>query len=141
RIQPQEARDARLAAAAVEMSGTKDTAPAAAEKPKSKRNYLVRHWRGELSLPVSYWLNGLLVLFAATVAGLTFSSLVQTSHVTAGAQMAAALICFTVVIVALSTWQLTGIWRSATRYSASGKRFWGTAAKVVVVLGAVRSAI
>ncbi|MCA2998445.1 MAG: DUF4339 domain-containing protein [Rhodocyclaceae bacterium] len=25
-----------------------------------KANYLVRHWRGELSLPVSYWLNNIL---------------------------------------------------------------------------------
>src|SRR5262249_41811610 len=27
---------------------------------KNRSNYVVRHWRGELSLPVSYWINGLL---------------------------------------------------------------------------------
>jgi hypothetical protein len=25
------------------------------------RNYLMRHWRGELSLPISYWVNGSLL--------------------------------------------------------------------------------
>lgn len=92
-------------------------------------------------MPVSYWLNGLLVVLAAIAAGVTLSSLVDGNHVTAGVPMAAALTCFTLVIALLSIWQLTGTWRSATRYAESGKRFWGTAAKVVVVLGAIRSAI
>jgi hypothetical protein len=144
-IQAKDVRVEPAAAGAVEAStARKDLAPAApttAEKPKSRANYLARHWRGELSLPVSYWLNGLLVLLAATAAGLTFSSFVQSSQVTAGAPMAAALTCFTIVIVLLSTWQMVGIWRSATRYSASGKAFWGTAAKIVVVLGAIRSVV
>jgi GYF domain 2 len=138
-IRPEE----RSASTAVESTAEiQEPAPAAGktEKQKSSRNYLVRHWRGELSLAVSYWLNGLLVVLAAIAAGVTLSSLVDGNHVTAGVPMAAALTCFTLVIALLSIWQLTGTWRSATRYAASGKRFWGTAAKVAVVLGVIRSA-
>ena len=31
----------------------------AAQSSKS-RNYFLRHWRGELSLPVTYWINNIL---------------------------------------------------------------------------------
>lgn len=33
--------------------------------PEKKANYLVRHWRGELSLGVSYWVNRFLANVAA----------------------------------------------------------------------------
>ena len=38
--------------------------------PEASRNYFLRHWRGELSLPVSYWVNGILggLLIGITVA-------------------------------------------------------------------------
>jgi len=98
-----------------------------------KRNYLVRHWRGELSLPVSYWLNGLLasifivavtVLFAGLVGGVRNSGLI-----------AILIITFLVVIVALMTWQCGGTWRSASRRGG----FWAGAAKVAIVIGVART--
>ena len=47
------------------------TLPTASAAPiKRKGNYFVRHWRGDLSLGVSYWLNGLLAyLLVAILAG------------------------------------------------------------------------
>jgi len=35
------------------------------ESGEKNTNYFIRHWRGELSLPVSYWVNGFLALIAA----------------------------------------------------------------------------
>lgn len=43
-----------------------------AAKPR-RRSYLARHWRGELSLPVSYWVNGCLV-------SVLILAIVQTPH-------------------------------------------------------------
>jgi hypothetical protein len=33
---------------------------------EARTNYIVRHWRGELSLPLSYWVNGVALSLAAT---------------------------------------------------------------------------
>jgi hypothetical protein len=34
----------------------------------NSRNYFIRHWRGELSLPVSYWIKGAILNVIATLA-------------------------------------------------------------------------
>jgi len=31
--------------------------------PSNRNNYFVRHWRGEISLPISFWLNGICGIF------------------------------------------------------------------------------
>src|SRR5262249_8126859 len=43
------------------------TAPVAKASGSSSGNYLVRHWRGQLSLPVSYWINGVLLNVVAAI--------------------------------------------------------------------------
>jgi hypothetical protein len=104
------------------------------------RNYVARHWRGELSLPVSYWLNGILggVMVGATTGVLGFAINRQ-----GDAQPILWLFSLTVtwVLAALLTiWQAVGAWRSATGYRQSGKRFWGGAAKTLTLLGVVQLA-
>jgi hypothetical protein len=105
------------------------------------RNYFVRHWRGELSLPVSYWVNGLLATIAASTTSFGFITLIEGGEVRAGAPMALALICFILLLLALSAWQMVGIWRSATRRSGRGSRVWPVLAKASVIIGIVRVAI
>jgi len=48
-----------------------------APKAARKRNYFVRHWRGELSLPVSYWLNGLIVVILTVALTVAFSEAIE----------------------------------------------------------------
>ena len=104
-----------------------------------KRNYFARHWRGELSLPVSYWVNGFLAGIAAAMLAAIFTVLVQGFKAAAGTAMALSLVGFVAAILGLATWQWVGVWRSATSYQASGKRFWGGLAKVAVVVAAIAS--
>ena len=108
------------------------------QAPK-RHNYFVRHWRGELSLPVSYWLNGLLAGLLAFALALILVVFTEANKSGSPALTSFALICFTVAISGLATWQFVGIWRSATKYQASGKAFWGGLAKLVVVLGIART--
>ena len=104
------------------------------------RNYFRRHWRGELSLPVSYWLNGFLI---AVVVGVGF---VLVKYLSSGSDEARpllwlfSLIAAWVLAVLLTIWQAVGVWRSATRYQQGGKSFWGGAAKALTTLGIVRLA-
>ena len=103
-------------------------------------NYIVRHWRGELSLPVSYWLNGIL---GAVIVGATVGVLAYTINRQGAAQPLMWLISLIVAWMSaalLTVWQAVGVWRSATRYRQSGRRFWGVAAKALALLGVVQLA-
>ena len=42
--------------------------PATARRQSRRTNYVARHWRGELSLPVSCWVNGVLGNIAVVLA-------------------------------------------------------------------------
>jgi hypothetical protein len=113
--------------------------PLPPEAPRS-RNYFLRHWRGELSLPVSYWLNGIL---GGLLIGITVAVLAVITHRQGEARPL--LWLFNLVAIwllgtLLTLWQAVGVWRSAIRYRRSGKRFWGGLAQTVTLLGAAQYA-
>lgn len=101
-------------------------------------SYFARHWRGELSLPVSYWINGValglvLALVARRVFGNTEALVVK--HPQGFSLLALASF---VALGAFTVWQLVGIFRSARRYLAEGRsKLWGSLAMVAVVIGLV----
>jgi hypothetical protein len=108
--------------------------------PSPSNNYFARHWRGELSLPKSYWVNG--IVFGLIV-GLAVASIGYGVNSRGEAQPVVwlATLIGTWVIVALFTmWQAVGVWRSATNYKTGGKHFWGGLAKTVTVLGVLNLA-
>ena len=104
----------------------------------ARPNYLVRHWRGELPLGISYWLNGSLLgnLVPALVVGAAMAAHASpngTLRITTSLALAA-------IVLSLATyvWSIVGIWRSAGRHvQRGGKAGWATAAKVFVVFGLV----
>jgi hypothetical protein len=104
----------------------------AARDPTVKRgNYFIRHWRGQLSLGVSYWVNGFLASFVvAIVAGS-----VAAAKADLRTYSALLLAVFALAIIA-SVWQGVGVWRSASNhFSRGGTHFWAGTAKVMVILG------
>lgn len=111
-----------------------DPATDAAPEQGRRRNYFVRHWRGELSLPVSYWVNGTLIagigmgllsagLGAIAATGLSLSSL------------SILIILFLALSGVVWLWSLVGIWRSAGHHpDRGGNVFWTGAARIIVAL-------
>ena len=109
-------------------------------KNETRNNsYVLRHWRGELPLWKSYWVNGSLV---------TLASLVLVSFVTVQAAnewltrfwktTSIVFILIWVAIYLLTTWQLVGIWRSAQSHIRnSGTFFWARIAQVVLIVGTI----
>jgi hypothetical protein len=91
-------------------------------------DYVYRHWRGELSLPVSYWLNGCLLSVTLNALGrVTVESSAWQLQV-----FGASLALLGIPIIAV--WQLIGIYRSA-----NGKLgIWSKLAKGSVVFGWLR---
>ncbi len=97
-----------------------------------KANYLVRHWRGELSLPVSYWLNNIL----ASV--FLFTTIFALGAMLDDYDPKSAIVLWsiaTLIYVAIVIWQLVGTWRSAVRRRAEDGSAWASLAQLAIVFG------
>lgn len=103
---------------------------------QGRRSYVVRHWRGELSLPLSYWVNGGLLGVVVGAAIAVVATVIMYEQIDEQPLPALVLMCAIWLCLALiMLWQAVGIWRSGTRYQAAGNGPWGGIAKIMVVLG------
>ena len=104
--------------------------------PGKPGNYVVRHWRGELSLGTSYWINGWLVSVGGTVA--VFVVHAQIEHAESN-YLPFFFLAGVWAFQGLGTlWYCVGTWRSADRPTPGGWiSSWATPARISVVLGAV----
>lgn len=110
---------------------------------RKAQNFIARHWRGELSLPVSYWL----ISFAANVCG-TLAVIVLTTTFTPndGYEPAGILVllgAIWAILLVLLVWQIVGLWRSAERraeeqFKLRRSAFWARAAQFMAVIGVLQ---
>jgi hypothetical protein len=106
-----------------------------------RTNYFVRHWRGQLSLGISYWVNTVLGGCFLVFLGAMIGSAVILSATPLAIICALALIAYALTIVAF-VWQYVGIWRSASNHVArGGSGAWATVAKIIVVIGTMRCVV
>lgn len=104
-------------------------------------NYITRHWRGDLSLGVSYWVN-LFLLTLVIQAAFRLSAEMKFLGGLSYHQAAIALTAMVGASLIIGLWQLVGTWRSSDKHTArGGRKGWATAAKVVMVLAVIRSGI
>lgn len=109
-------------------NSTEDVVPV--EFPPKQANYFIRHWRGDLSLGISYWVNG---MFGIIFVILTSKLRVEFQDKASLKLVAVySLIIFALVLV-ITAWQAVGVWRSADKHvSRGGSRGWGTVARIAV---------
>jgi len=101
---------------------------------RAKRNYFVRHWRGELSLPISYWVNNVFATFVATLAFVTVGNMDHGEFSLKA--IAVGYLGALVLWLLMWLWAVVGIWRSADQHvGRGGSSTWATVAKVMVVIG------
>lgn len=102
--------------------------------PVEEGSYVGRHWTGDLSLGVSFWVNSFLL-------GIAFGVIVfiVVYAVASGGNRGAIMLVLIALIpisITLSVWQLVGIWRSAENHKYhTGRKGWAVVAQVLVVLG------
>ena len=107
--------------------------------PEQKSNFIVRHWRGDLSLPVSYWIIGFFGNISAMVIVAIIVAASQASTYNPSLIFAVQVGIWGSIGVIL-TWQLVGVWRSANAYIKAGRPVvWAGLAKLMVVLGFLSS--
>jgi hypothetical protein len=119
---------------------TTDEAKSAAEfEPERRFGYLRRHWRGDLGLGISYWVNCVLLSIMLSLLGLGIGHGIGVLRVPPTA-LAVAISMMVPLGMVITLWQSVGTWRSAGRHiPLGGRRVWSLAAKILVVAGLVRS--
>jgi len=109
----------------------------------ARRNFVVRFWRGELPLGISYWVFGLLLSLLFTALLRAIATLLrpdQLAPVGLFWSLGAILAAFALVRL----WQAVGILRSAAHHAAACRlagrsTFWARTAQVTIVLFALAS--
>ena len=106
--------------------------PGQREKP-GRQNWVARHFRGDLPLAASYWINSIVVGILIYVAGLAIATAVRRYEY--AYSLTAGFFGYWIVIFILQIWLWVGIWRSSNRHISTNKRyFWATAAKIMVCI-------
>lgn len=104
---------------------------------KRSNSYIARHWNGELPLYVSFWINGVLLNYAGYYGTVGLQGAVDIPE--HPRMFALLIVMMWVLSVAVTVWQLTGIWHSAkAKVARTGKRFWPRAAQTLVLLSCVQ---
>lgn len=114
------------------LSSSNSAAPEA--KP---RHYFVRHWLGDLSLGISYWINwGLIAgVIHLVLIAIVSEYVTQTESLRSHAQ---AYVLGVVAGVIPWVWGMVGSWRSSNKHVArGGRQGWASATKIMVILGIV----
>lgn len=83
----------------------------------TSRNYFVRHWRGELSLPISYWINGSLLGVGFLLLFLLMGEVTNDWELRTTAFLMLGLMT---LLVLVTIWSSVGILRSASQHAKRG---------------------
>lgn len=103
-----------------------------------RSSYVRRHWRGELSLARSYWINMVLVsvILQWLAVGLGNGIDITQYAVT----FALSFVMLWLGLAAITIWQLVGLWRAAVNHIAQTHRaFWARMVQFSVAIGALQS--
>lgn len=97
-------------------------------------NYFQKHWHGDLSLPVSFWINLIFLNILMILTVNWFSNNPFSLHPKLWTQGTFVFIAFSLFII--YPWQFVGVWRACKNYEEkTGKRLWSILAQFVLILG------
>lgn len=106
-------------------------AAAGREEP---RGYLASHWHGELPLPVSFWVNNILLTLPVGFAVGALTAWISLKGERLQTSSVAALVGWPLML-ALNVWCIVGTWRAANSYAdQGGAPIWSGATKFLLFL-------
>ncbi|WP_213086221.1 RDD family protein [Roseateles sp. DAIF2] len=101
-------------------------------------SYIGRHWRGELSLAQSYWVNNVLLSVPLALALSALMTWISMKGEALQAGSIAVLIGWPLIVV-VSLWCIVGAWRAASAYlRENGSLLWGWLARLSLIGSAVQ---
>ena len=99
--------------------------------------YIRDHWRGSLSLPISFWANGSITAVIVALLTVYVTGELDYSDLSEASWLIATLTLYCVSII-ISVWSILGIWRSTTSYQKKGGALkWSLTARLLVLLSAL----
>ncbi|MDC8829662.1 hypothetical protein [Alteromonas gilva] len=99
-------------------------------------NWILRYWRGQISLPVSYWLVGLGVTLLFKILGYLLE--VNVERANSRSELGLYLLSIYPLLLIVLTWQSVGLFRSALNHPARGGTVgWSVAAIFMLCVGLV----
>jgi len=106
--------------------------------PTRSGGLFATHWRGEYSLPRSYWVNGVVIFHI----GINMALLIVLGVALTAFKGKTALVLIVglgevALLCAAYVWALVGIWRAARRYQ--GSRIWSILARLAIIFGVLVS--
>ncbi len=106
-------------------------------------NFIARNWRGEYPLWVSYWIFGTVANVAVQSIPLVMAAIFSRNSGFNPYASFAIIAGSWIAVIAVISWQFTGVWRSANRSAAQralvGKRApWAGVAKLMMALGVLQ---
>ncbi len=116
------------------MASTRPSGSASRYRTPARRGgYFMRHWRGQMSLGVSYWVNSFLLGNLAPVALVATMASLEAGNETSLRVNAALSLVAVVLLSCLNVWSAVGVLRSATNHPERGGRLaWALVAFVLV---------
>jgi len=92
--------------------------------------YFVKHWKGKLSLPISFWVNFLsLNIIFFYVTELIAIRITHPYH-----RIDFILISYIIYYVAIYPWQVIGNWRCSNIGIYDGKKFWALIVRIIIII-------
>jgi hypothetical protein len=109
------------------------------DKPYQKnQSYYFRHWKGELGLAVSYWINIFLLSIAIRFGLIALASYIDQAQQNIRLLFFVYFLSFASFIFIIYPWQIVGTWRSANSHIQRTKKyFWAIVTKIAIVLGII----
>jgi hypothetical protein len=108
-----------------------------------RRSYFIRHWRGELSLRVSYWVNTVVPSWVVQLLQPSLKSSASSDFLADYPHVgSASIVVLWVSSYVLAIWQSVGVWRSAQRHiEQTGRRRWARAAQATTIVALLTWAV
>ena len=106
---------------------------------KNSDSYFKKHWRGELDLGISYWVNNILPSLLITLISWGLESLA--SNVTDMTYILIAFIfLYIFIFLIFAPWAYVGLWRSASNHIEKYNLFfWANVVRILVIIGVIRT--
>lgn len=97
--------------------------------------YIRKHWRGELSMALSLWINVFLINICIRLFEKWLRDARPIENPVVASQVTMVYVFIAVAII--YPWQIVGLWRSSNRHIEETKtRFWAGVVKFLIILGA-----
>ncbi len=95
--------------------------------------YVLKHWRGDLPLAISFWVNFVLINLIFQVFEIWLVNTASFEHPVISSRFTILFIAF--LLLFIYPWQIVGLWRSSSNYVEENKVFWPRIVQFLIVVG------